>query len=60
MGRRRSKGGIDRCLSQKVLATWHLRCGEKRSIKFMFKGSAFFWTRSYSIIGIVDRSLSQT
>ena len=52
--------GINRCLSQKFSGTRHLHCGRTRSIKFMFRESAFFWTRSCSIIGIADRSLSQT
>jgi mercuric reductase len=34
---------------------WHLRCGQTRSIKFMFKASASSWMRSYSISGVADR-----
>ena len=46
--------------SQKCSTTRYLHCGRTRSIKFMFWESASFWTRSSSIIGIADRSLSQT
>jgi hypothetical protein len=58
--RQHSSNGIDHCHSQKFLAIRHLHNGKARSIKFMFKGSAYFWTKSHFIISAVDRYSLQT